>query len=226
MFAILFGLSMDYEVFLVSQMHEHYSESGDASEAVVDGLAQTGKVITSAALVMVCVFSSFVLNGDPIVKEFGIGLSVAIAVDATIVRCLLVPAVMELLGKRAWWLPHWLDRILPHFSIEGAEYFAAIDARAGAVSVAPPAGSVSVAEPAGQPRTAVVDGQGGESDETGQGELVANGQQGHDDPGDDGGEQQGVGAVQPVAPVHGEGPVEGAGQDPPVGGHKAQQDQD
>ncbi len=136
MFAILFGLSMDYEVFLVSQMHEHYSESGDASEAVVDGLAQTGRVITSAALVMVCVFSSFVLNGDPVVKEFGIGLSVAIAVDATIVRCLLVPAVMELLGKRSWWLPHWLDRILPHFSIEGAEYFAAMDAGAGSVAVA------------------------------------------------------------------------------------------
>jgi RND superfamily putative drug exporter len=150
MFAILFGLSMDYEVFLVSQMREHFSESGDAREAVVDGLAQTGRVITSAALVMVCVFSSFVLNGDPVVKEFGIGLSVAIAVDATIVRCLLVPAVMELLGKRAWWLPHWLDRILPHFSIEGAEYFRAMDAGAG---------SVAVATARGDGRAALVDGE-------------------------------------------------------------------
>ena len=123
MFAILFGLSMDYEVFLVSQMQEHYLESGDAKEAVVDGLAATGRVITSAALVMVCVFTSFVLNGDPTVKEFGVGLAFAIAVDATIVRCLLVPAVMELLGERAWYLPHWLDRILPRISIEGQGFF-------------------------------------------------------------------------------------------------------
>jgi RND superfamily putative drug exporter len=124
MFAILFGLSMDYEVFLVSQMQDHYRESGDPSEAVVDGLATTGRVITSAALIMVCVFASFILNGDPLVKEFGVGLAVAIALDATIVRCLLVPAVMELLGKRAWWLPGWLDRLLPRVSIEGREYFA------------------------------------------------------------------------------------------------------
>jgi RND superfamily putative drug exporter len=130
MFAILFGLSMDYEVFLVSQMQDHYRESGDASKAVVDGLATTGRVITSAALIMVCVFSSFILNGDPLVKEFGVGLAVAIALDATIVRCLLVPAVMELLGRRAWWLPGWLDRVLPRVSIEGGEYFAKRDAEA------------------------------------------------------------------------------------------------
>jgi RND superfamily putative drug exporter len=123
MFAILFGLSMDYEVFLMSQIQEHYQESGDARGAVVDGLASTGRVITSAALVMVFVFSSFVLNGDPTVKEFGIGLAVAIAVDATIVRCLLVPSVMELMGKAAWWLPRWLDRALPHISVEGQGYF-------------------------------------------------------------------------------------------------------
>ena len=123
MFAILFGLSMDYEVFLVTQMQEHYLESGDAKEAVVDGLAATGRVITSAALVMVCVFSSFVLNGDPTVKEFGVGLAFAIAVDATIVRCLLVPAVMELLGERSWWIPSWLDRVLPRVSIEGQGFF-------------------------------------------------------------------------------------------------------
>jgi putative drug exporter of the RND superfamily len=123
MFAILFGLSMDYEVFLVSQIQEHYHASGKAREAVVDGLASTGRVITSAALVMVCVFSSFVLNGDPVVKEFGIGLAAAIALDATVVRLLLVPSVMELLGRKSWWLPSWLDRVLPHVNVEGAGVF-------------------------------------------------------------------------------------------------------
>ena len=91
---------------------------------MIAGLANTGRVITSAALIMVCVFTSFVLNGDPVVKEFGVGLAVAIAIDATLVRCLLVPAVMTLLGKRAWWMPAWLDRWLPRISIEGEEYFA------------------------------------------------------------------------------------------------------
>jgi RND superfamily putative drug exporter len=89
-------------------------------------------VITSAAAIMVCVFTSFVLNGNPLVKEFGVGLAVAIAIDATIVRCLLVPAVMVLLGKRAWWLPAWLERFLPHINIEGEEYFAERDAAAAA----------------------------------------------------------------------------------------------
>ncbi|HEY7256683.1 MAG TPA: MMPL family transporter [Solirubrobacterales bacterium] len=134
MFAILFGLSMDYEVFLLTQMREHYKASGDATEAVVEGLANTGRVITSAAAIMVCVFTSFVLNGNPLVKEFGVGLAVAIAIDATVVRCLLVPAVMVLLGKRAWLLPSWLDRLIPHISIEGEEYFAERDAAAAASS--------------------------------------------------------------------------------------------
>ncbi|HEX2706463.1 MAG TPA: MMPL family transporter [Solirubrobacterales bacterium] len=129
MFAILFGLSMDYEVFLLTQMREHYKQYGDERRAVVEGLANTGRVITSAAAIMVCVFTSFVLNGDPVVKEFGVGLAVAIAIDSTLVRCLLVPAVMVLLGKRAWWLPGWLDRIVPHISIEGEEYFARRDAQ-------------------------------------------------------------------------------------------------
>jgi len=128
MFAILFGLSMDYEVFLLTQMKEHFKESGDARAAVVQGLANTGRVITSAAAIMVCVFTSFVLVGDPVVKEFGVGLAVAIAIDSTLVRCLLVPAVMVLLGKRAWWLPGWLDKIVPHISIEGEEFFAKRDA--------------------------------------------------------------------------------------------------
>jgi RND superfamily putative drug exporter len=132
MFAILFGLSMDYEVFLLTQMSEHYKQSGDERKAVVEGLANTGRVITSAAAIMVCVFTSFVLNGDPVVKEFGVGLAIAIAIDSTLVRCLLVPAVMVLLGRRAWWLPRWLDRIVPHISIEGEEFFARRDAKAAA----------------------------------------------------------------------------------------------
>ena len=124
MFAILFGLSMDYEVFLLSQIEEHYQESNDTRQAVIDGLATTGRVITSAALIMVFVFSSFVLSGNAVVKQFGIGLAVAIAIDATVVRCLVVPAVMTLLGKSCWWLPRWLQRALPHISVEGSEYFA------------------------------------------------------------------------------------------------------
>jgi RND superfamily putative drug exporter len=128
MFAILFGLSMDYEVFLLTQMREHYKATDDAGEAVVEGLANTGRVITSAAAIMVAVFTSFVLNGNPVVKEFGVGLAVAIAIDSTIVRCLLVPAIMVLLGRRAWWLPSWLGRLVPRVSIEGEEFFAKRDA--------------------------------------------------------------------------------------------------
>jgi RND superfamily putative drug exporter len=145
MFAILFGLSMDYEVFLLTQIQEQFKESGDPHDAVVRGLASTGRVITSAALIMVFVFSSFVLNGNAIVKEFGVGLAAAIAIDATIVRCLAVPAAMALFGKAAWWLPRWLDRLLPRISIEGEDYFAERDKRRGmdkpAVTAAsPPAG--------------------------------------------------------------------------------------
>ncbi len=141
MFAILFGLSMDYEVFLLTQMREHYRENGDEREAVIEGLANTGRVITSAAAIMVCVFTSFVLNGNPIVKEFGVGLAVAIAIDSTLVRCLLVPAIMVLLGKRAWWMPGWLGRLVPHISIEGEDYFAARDA--ALASAAPADGTQS-----------------------------------------------------------------------------------
>ena len=128
MFAIRFGLSMDYEVLLLTQMREHYRENEDEKEAVIEGLANTGRVITSAAAIMVCVFTSFVLNGNPIVKEFGVGLAVAIAIDSTLVRCLLVPAVMVLLGRWAWWMPRWLDRVVPHISIEGEDFFAERDA--------------------------------------------------------------------------------------------------
>ncbi len=140
MFAILFGLSMDYEVFLVSQIEEHVHAGEDNRSSVVSGLVTSGRVITAAALIMVFVFGSFVLSGDPTIKQFGVGLAVAVILDATVVRCLLVPALMLLMGKVNWWLPHWLDRLVPHVSIEGAEFFAARDHRAPPPSAPIPAG--------------------------------------------------------------------------------------
>ena len=128
MFAILFGLSMDYEVFLMTHVRERYKETGDPHEAVVHGLAATARVITSAAMIMVSVFLAFVINGDPTVKQFGLGMAVAVAVDATVVRCVLVPAIMALLGSAGWWFPKWLERVTPNFSIEGNEWFAERDA--------------------------------------------------------------------------------------------------
>jgi putative drug exporter of the RND superfamily len=127
MFAILFGLSMDYEVFLVSQIEEHVRAGEDNKGSVVSGLVTSARVITAAALIMVFVFGGFVLNGDPTVKQFGIGLAVAVILDATIVRCLLVPALMVMMGKSNWYMPRWLDRVVPHISIEGAEFFRARD---------------------------------------------------------------------------------------------------
>ncbi|MET9617157.1 MMPL family transporter [Kitasatospora indigofera] len=119
MFAVLFGLSMDYEVFLLSAVREAYLREGDNRRAVVAGLAATGRIISSAAMIMVTVFASYLLSDDPVVKMFGIGLATAVALDATVVRGLLVPATMVLLGATNWWLPGWLDRLLPHVDIEG-----------------------------------------------------------------------------------------------------------
>ena len=113
LFVILFGLSMDYEVFLLSRIKEEYDRTGDNTASVARGLAQTARVITAAAAIMVVVFLSFVLGADVSVKQIGLGLAVAVLVDATVVRLVLVPAVMELLGQANWWLPGWLDRILP-----------------------------------------------------------------------------------------------------------------
>ena len=127
MFAVLFGLSMDYEVFLVSQIKEHVDAGEDSKRSVVSGLVNSAVVITAAATIMVFVFGGFVLNGDPTVKQFGVGLAVAVILDATVVRCLLVPARMVMLGKVNWYLPRWLGRLLPHISIEGAEFFRARD---------------------------------------------------------------------------------------------------
>jgi RND superfamily putative drug exporter len=119
LFAIVFGLSMDYEVFLLSRMKEEWDRTHENATAVADGLAATARVITAAALIMVCVFSAFVLGDDRSLKLFGLGLAVAVLIDATIVRMVLVPATMELLGDRNWYFPKWLDRILPKVHIEG-----------------------------------------------------------------------------------------------------------
>ncbi len=119
LFAIVFGLSMDYEVFLLSRVREEWHRTGDSHTSVADGLAATAKVITAAAAIMVFVFGSFILENDRTVKLMGVGLASAILLDATIVRMLLVPATMELLGDRNWWLPRWLDRILPNVDVEG-----------------------------------------------------------------------------------------------------------
>ena len=118
MFAILFGLSMDYEVFLISRIREEYLKDGDTRRAVADGLAKTARVITAAAAIMVVVFLSFVTSNEVFLKLFGIGLASAIFLDATVVRMVLVPAVMQLLGKWNWWIPSWLERRLPRLDVE------------------------------------------------------------------------------------------------------------
>ena len=119
MFALLFGLSMDYEVFLLSRIREEYLRTGDNAEAVAHGIARTGRVITAAAAIMVTVFGAFILGDDVLMKVTGLGLATAVLVDATIVRMVLVPSTMELLGDRNWWIPRWLDRLLPHVEVEG-----------------------------------------------------------------------------------------------------------
>jgi putative drug exporter of the RND superfamily len=118
MFAILFGLSMDYEVFLISRIREEYLKDGDTRRAVADGLAKTARVITAAAAIMVVVFLAFLAAPDTFLKLFGIGLASAIFLDATVVRMVLVPAVMQLLGNRNWWIPNWLERVLPQLDVE------------------------------------------------------------------------------------------------------------
>jgi uncharacterized membrane protein YdfJ with MMPL/SSD domain len=117
-FAVVFGLSMDYEVFLMSRIREHYMEHGDNERAVAEGLSTSARTISSAALIMTCVFAVFVLTGVPSIKELGLGCAVAIALDATLVRLILVPAAMKLLGDWNWWMPSWLDRLLPDLSFE------------------------------------------------------------------------------------------------------------
>jgi RND superfamily putative drug exporter len=119
MFAVVFGLSMDYEVFLISRVREEWVRRRDARLAVADGIAFTGRVITAAAAIMICVFLSFFIGNQRTLKEFGFGLATAVFLDAIVVRCVMLPAVLELLGSVTWKLPHWIDRRLPHFRIEG-----------------------------------------------------------------------------------------------------------
>jgi RND superfamily putative drug exporter len=142
MFAILFGLSMDYEVFILSRIHEEYHRSGEARRSVLVGLTSSARVITAAALIMISVFAAFALGDSPAIKMFGIGLATAVFLDATVVRMVIVPAVMTLFGDRAWQLPRWLDRILPNLDVEGEELverLEAQDAEAAARQAATPA---------------------------------------------------------------------------------------
>ncbi len=121
MFAILFGLSMDYEVFLLSRIREEYLRSGDSHSSVVVGLSNTARVITAAASIMIAVFLSYVTNPSPTVKMIGLGLAIAVFIDATVVRMILVPSTMELAGRANWWLPKWLDRVLPDLHVDEPE---------------------------------------------------------------------------------------------------------
>jgi RND superfamily putative drug exporter len=117
LFAIVFGLSMDYEMFLMSRIYEEWHRTGDAPRAVGNGVATTGRVITAAASIMIVVFASFALGPDRVIKEFGLGLAIAVFLDALIIRCLLVPAIMQVAGRAAWWLPSWLGWI-PRLALE------------------------------------------------------------------------------------------------------------
>ena len=128
MFAVLFGLSMDYNVFLMSVVREKWLADKDPQQAIIDGLASTGRIVSAAAIIMTAVFLAFVLNGNPIVKQFGVGTAVAIIIYATLVRCVLLPATLSLFGKASWYMPRWLDRIMPKISIEGDRYFEELEA--------------------------------------------------------------------------------------------------
>jgi putative drug exporter of the RND superfamily len=149
MFAIVFGLSMDYEVFLLSRVHEAWSATRDAHRSVAIGIGGTARVITTAAAVMVVVFSSFVLDDDPTVKMLAVGMAAAVLIDASVIRMVLVPAVMALLGAGAWWIPRWLDRVLPDLDIEGSAHLARLDAAALVPSPRPAGDAVAGAAAAG-----------------------------------------------------------------------------
>jgi len=121
LFAIIFGLSMDYEVFLLTRVREEYDKTGDNTKAVADGLATTGRVISAAAAIMVCVFGAFLLSPDRTFKLMGFGLAFAVLIDATVVRLMLVPSTMELLGKANWWAPKWLVKMLPSIHVHSEQ---------------------------------------------------------------------------------------------------------
>ena len=138
LFAIVFGLSMDYEVFLVSRIHERWTHTRDHSRAVSEGLALTGRVVTAAAAIMVCVFLSFMLGEERVIKEFGLSLASAVFLDALVIRCLLLPAALHIVGPRTWQIPAWLERILPRVNIEGTVLPAPPVGEDGRAGVAPP----------------------------------------------------------------------------------------
>jgi RND superfamily putative drug exporter len=141
LFAIVFGLSMDYQVFLVTRMHEEYLKSGDNRIAVRNGLAATGKTITAAALIMILVFGSFILGGQVVIKEFGLGLAGGILIDAVFIRMAVVPSVMMMLGKANWWFPKSLDRLLPRLSVEAEDLAIPMTATAAAAAAGRPKGN-------------------------------------------------------------------------------------
>jgi RND superfamily putative drug exporter len=141
LFAIVFGLSMDYEVFLVSRIHERWAHTRDNSRAVAEGLALTGRVVTAAAAIMVCVFLSFMLGEERVIKEFGLSLASAVFLDAVVVRCLLLPATLNLIGKITWQIPAWLERLLPRLNIEGTLAGAAAGAGEERGELTPPGGT-------------------------------------------------------------------------------------
>ena len=148
MFAIIFGLSMDYEVFLLSRVHEAWTATKNAHRSVAIGIGSTARVITTAAAIMIAVFSSFVLDTDPTVKMLAIGMAAAVLIDASVIRMLLVPAVMSLLGQRAWWMPRWLDRVLPDLDIEGARHLAGPTSTTDGPAPAPDRERASAGRPA------------------------------------------------------------------------------
>jgi RND superfamily putative drug exporter len=129
-FSILFGLSCDYQVFLVSRMHEEWVNTGDNRKAIRRGLAGSGRVVAIAAAIMTSVFGAFVLGNDAIIKLFGVALATAVLLDAFVVRLILIPSLMTIFGKANWWLPDWLSRILPHISVESEQ-----DIEAGAAEI-------------------------------------------------------------------------------------------
>ncbi len=129
---ILFGLAMDYEVFLVSRMREDFVHGDTAQQATINGMGHGARVVTAAALIMTSVFGGFIFLDDPVIKSMGFALAIGVAIDAFVVRMTIVPAVMSLLGKVAWWLPRWLDRALPNVDIEGEKLRARLDDKVGA----------------------------------------------------------------------------------------------
>jgi RND superfamily putative drug exporter len=152
LFAIVFGLSMDYEVFLVSRIHERWTITKDSRRAVGEGLALTGRVVTAAAAIMVCVFLSFMLGEDRVIKEFGLSLASAVFLDALVIRCLLLPATLHLLGDVTWRIPSWLDRLLPRVNIEGTLHELAtpgVNGHGDAAAVGVPVGVGSAEETEG-----------------------------------------------------------------------------